>query len=79
VLQFHDSVVQFCGWFDLQLEFLVFNILLFFKHICQHINSQVFDDSVVVKNNVSDAFSAIFGLQKVGNKWNAYRKKTDEL
>ena len=79
MLQFHDPVVQLCGWFCLQLEFLIFNILLFLKHICQHINSQVFDDSVVVKNNISDAFSAIVGLQKVGNKRNAYRKETDEL
>ncbi len=79
MLQFHDPVVQFCGWFGLQLKFLVFDILLFFKHICQHINSQVFDDSVVVENNASDAFSAIVGLQKIGNKRNAYRQETDEL
>ena len=79
-LEFIDPSVEFSLTVFFEVLLFVLDFLLFFKNISQQvIHSQVFYNSVIVEDDVSNAFSAFVGLQEVSNQGNAYRQETDEL
>jgi len=66
-------------FFIVEIVDILLHLRFVFKDICQNINSQVFNDSVVIKNDIPDTISTIRGLQKVSYQWNTDRQETDKL
>ncbi len=66
-------------FFIVEIEDVLLHLRFVFKDICQNVYSEVFNDSVVIENDIPDTISTVRGLQKVSDQRNTDRQETYKL